>query len=85
MTALLGLAAQLDDTPHLVNYHNRRQARQGWCLDRGTWGEITRRPPTPPCRCRPSYAMARLAALEAARGSFEAAHAAVTRRCGPGG
>jgi hypothetical protein len=29
--------------------------------------------------------MARLAALEAARGSFEAAHAAVTRRCGPGG
>jgi hypothetical protein len=35
--------------------------------------------------CRPSHAMARLAALEAARGSFEAAHAAVTRRCGPGG
>ena len=27
--------------------------------------------------------MARLAALEAARGSFEAAHAAITRRCGP--
>jgi hypothetical protein len=52
MTALLGLAAQLDDTPHLVNYHNRRQARQGWCLDPGNWGEITRRLPTPPCRCR---------------------------------
>jgi hypothetical protein len=33
--------------------------------------------------CRPSHAVARLAALEAARGSFEAAHAAVTRRCGP--
>jgi hypothetical protein len=33
--------------------------------------------------CRPSHALARLAAVEAARGSFEAAHAAVTRRCGP--
>jgi hypothetical protein len=33
--------------------------------------------------CRRSHALARLAALEAARGSFEAAHAAITRRCGP--
>ena len=33
--------------------------------------------------CRPSHALARLAAMEAARGSFEAAHAAITRRCGP--
>ena len=33
--------------------------------------------------CRPSHALARLAAFEAARGSFEAAHAAITRRCGP--
>ena len=33
--------------------------------------------------CRASHAVARLAAVEAARGSFEAAHAAVTRRCGP--
>ncbi len=33
--------------------------------------------------CRPSHALARLAAVEAARGSFEAAHAAITRRCGP--
>jgi hypothetical protein len=32
---------------------------------------------------RPSHAVARLAALEAARGSFENAHAAITRRCGP--
>ncbi len=32
---------------------------------------------------RPSYAVARLAAVEAARGSFEAAHAAITRHCGP--
>jgi hypothetical protein len=33
--------------------------------------------------CRPSHALARLAAAEATRGSFEAAHAAITRRCGP--
>src|SRR6516164_6439995 len=33
--------------------------------------------------CRPSHALARLAAVESARGSFEAAHAAITRRCGP--
>jgi hypothetical protein len=36
-------------------------------------------PPAPRC----SHALARLAAAEAARGSFEAAHAAITRRCGP--
>jgi len=32
---------------------------------------------------RHSHALARLAVLEAARGSFEAAHAAITGRCGP--
>ena len=32
---------------------------------------------------RHSHTLARLAALEAARGSFETAHAAITRRCGP--
>ncbi|MGH3123184.1 MAG: ISKra4 family transposase [Streptosporangiaceae bacterium] len=32
---------------------------------------------------RHSHSLARLAAVEAARGSFEAAHAAITRRCGP--
>ncbi|MGO8895940.1 MAG: hypothetical protein ACLQB1_40510 [Streptosporangiaceae bacterium] len=32
---------------------------------------------------RHSHSLARLAVLEAARGSFEAAHAAITRRCGP--
>jgi hypothetical protein len=32
---------------------------------------------------RHSHAVARLAALEAARGSFEAAHTAITSRCGP--
>ena len=35
--------------------------------------------PAPRC----SHALARLAAVEAARGSFETAHAAITRRCGP--
>jgi len=33
--------------------------------------------------CRAFHAVARLAVLEAARGSFEAAHAAVTGRCEP--
>jgi hypothetical protein len=32
---------------------------------------------------RHSHSLAKLAALEAARGSFDDAHAAVTRRCGP--
>jgi hypothetical protein len=32
---------------------------------------------------RHSHTLARLAVLEAARGSFEAAHAAITGRCGP--
>jgi hypothetical protein len=32
---------------------------------------------------RHSHSLAKLAAIEAARGSFEAAHAAVARRCGP--
>lgn len=42
------LAARLDDTPGLVNYHNRRQAMQGWCLGLGTWQELTSRlPPVP--------------------------------------
>jgi hypothetical protein len=35
--------------------------------------------PAPRC----SHALARLAAVEATRGSFEAAHAAIIRRCGP--
>ena len=32
---------------------------------------------------RHSHTLAKLAALEAARGSFDAAHAAIARRCGP--
>ena len=48
LDALLCLAAQLDDTPGLVNYQNRRQAMQGWCLAPGTWQELTSRlPPVP--------------------------------------
>ena len=48
LDALLCLAAQLDDRPGLVNYQNRRQAMQGWCLDPGTWQELTSRlPPVP--------------------------------------
>ena len=48
MTALLSLAARLDDTPGLVNYQNRRQAMSGWCLDPETWRELTSRLPEQP-------------------------------------
>lgn len=48
ITALLSLAAQLDETPGLVNYRNRRQAMQEWCLGPETWQELTSRlPPVP--------------------------------------
>ena len=46
--ALISLAAQLDETPCLVNYRRRRQAMQAWCLAPDTWQEITSRlPPVP--------------------------------------
>jgi hypothetical protein len=46
--ALHGLARELDATPGLIDYHHRRQALQGWCLDPGTWRDITDRlPPVP--------------------------------------
>jgi hypothetical protein len=46
--ALISLAAQLDETPCLVNYRHRRQAMQAWCLAPDTWQEITSRlPPVP--------------------------------------
>jgi hypothetical protein len=46
--ALLSLAAQLDDTPGLVNYRNRRQAMQGWSLGPEAWQYLTSRlPPVP--------------------------------------
>jgi hypothetical protein len=41
--ALRSLAAQLDETPCLVNYQNRRQAMQRWCLDPEAWQELTSR------------------------------------------
>jgi hypothetical protein len=46
--ALHGLARELDATPGLIDYHHRRQALQGWCLDHGSWRDITDRlPPVP--------------------------------------
>src|SRR5262249_41332672 len=46
--SLRGLAAQLDGTPGLVNYQHRRQAMREWCLDPGTWQQLTDRlPPVP--------------------------------------
>ena len=46
--ALHDLARELDATPGLIDYHHRRQALQGWCLDPGTWRDITDRlPPVP--------------------------------------
>lgn len=46
--ALRSLAAQLDTTPGLINYQRRRQAMRDWCLDPGTWHELTTRlPPVP--------------------------------------
>jgi TniQ len=48
MTAMLSLAARLDNTPGLINYQARRKAMQGWCLDAETWQELTSRlPPVP--------------------------------------
>src|SRR5229473_4551606 len=46
--ALQDLARSLDNAPALIDYRQRRQALQGWCLDPGTWREITNRlPPVP--------------------------------------
>ena len=48
IAALAGLATQLDDTPGLVNYRNRRHVMQEWCLDPENWHELTSRlPPVP--------------------------------------
>ena len=41
--ALRNLAAQLDSAPGLVNYQRRRQAMREWCLDPGTWQQLTTR------------------------------------------
>ena len=46
--ALHDLARELDATPGLTDYHHRRQALHGWCLDPCTWHDITSRlPPVP--------------------------------------
>ncbi len=42
------VARSLDNAAALIDYRQRRQALQGWCLDPGTWREITNRlPPVP--------------------------------------
>jgi len=46
--ALQRLAQSLDTASDLIDYHQRRQALQGWCLDPGAWREITEHlPPVP--------------------------------------
>jgi hypothetical protein len=46
--ALRGLAAHLDTAPGLIDYRHRHLAMQDWCLDPGTWRELTvRLPPVP--------------------------------------
>jgi len=45
--ALHALADELNATPDLVDYRQRRQALQTWCIDRVTWQQLTSRlPPT---------------------------------------
>jgi hypothetical protein len=39
--ALRDLAGQLDTAPGLINYQRRRQAMREWCLDPGTWQQLT--------------------------------------------
>jgi len=41
--ALRSLAAQLDSAPGLTNYQHRRQAMREWCLEPGTWQQLTTR------------------------------------------
>jgi TniQ len=41
--ALRGLAAQLDAASGLTNYQHRRQVMREWCLDPGTWQQLTTR------------------------------------------
>jgi hypothetical protein len=46
--ALRDIADRLDTAARTVNYQRRRQALQQWCLDPGTWEEITSRLPSVP-------------------------------------
>ena len=52
--ALQDLARSLDNAPALTDYRQRRQALQGWCLDPGTWREITSRLPSVPGPVQPT-------------------------------
>jgi hypothetical protein len=46
--ALRDLARELDTAPDLIDYRQRRQALQGWCLSPDVWRDITNRlPPVP--------------------------------------
>jgi hypothetical protein len=51
--ALHRIAEQLDTAPARVNYQYRRQAMREWCLDPGTWQELTSRLPPVPGPFRP--------------------------------
>jgi hypothetical protein len=45
--AVHALARQLSTTPLLVNYKNRRDALQDWCIDTAAWQDIiSQLPPT---------------------------------------
>jgi hypothetical protein len=52
--ALQDLARSLDNAPALTDYRQRRQALRGWCLDPGTWREITSRLPSVPGPVQPT-------------------------------
>ena len=68
------LLATLSGTVQVTRCAWRRPGAPGLCP-----ADAALSLPAPRC----SDALARLAAVEAARGSFEAAHAAIARRCGP--
>jgi TniQ len=52
--ALHNLARELEATPDLIDYHHRRQALRGWCLDPATWRDITDRLPPVPGTLQPT-------------------------------
>jgi hypothetical protein len=53
IAALRDIAARLDTAARPVNYQRRRLALQQWCLNPGTWEEITSRLPSVPGQRRP--------------------------------
>jgi hypothetical protein len=55
-TALQALARELDDPATLlVNYRQRRQVLETWCIDEDTWADLTARMPTVPGSRRPDF------------------------------